>query len=286
MFARWFCSCSAVVLVVTRFATPDGVGQAWAAESGIDPESPAESTPAPAPAPATTADPPYAAWQGSGHAPPDGYSPGSIPAPAVGAPIYARRTVELIPALGVALANCRAGSRSDNRCDGVGGGGIVGFTGLWRVTPYFAWGGGFEVAAFRNRPSEESELSDASAAAVWLGLIGRVYFNDEGALDPYVQLAIGVGALGTQATDPADVTWEETGAGPAAQIGGGLDFHLSRSLRLGPSLTYTRVFVDKIRRCQASGGGKCVDVSKDDDGHLNSHLTLAARLTITLGGEH
>lgn len=273
MFARWLRSCFALVLVA---------GQVWAAESNADAEPPAEPTPAPAP---TTA-PPYTPWQGSGHAPPDDYSPGPLPAPAVGSPIYARRTVELIPALGVALANCRAGSRSDDRCEGVGGGGMVGFTGLWRVTPYFAWGGGFEVAAFRNRPPEEAELSDASAAAVWLGLMGRVYFNDEGTLDPYLQLAIGVGALGTRATDPAGVTWEETGAGPAAQIGGGLDFHLSRSLRLGPSLTYTRVFVDKIRRCQASGDGKCEDVAKDDDGHLNAHLTLAARLTITLGGEH
>ena len=47
-----------------------------------------------------------------------------------------------------------------------------------------------------------------------------------------------------------------------------------------------RVFVDKIRRCQASGDGNCVDVPKDEDGHLNSHLALTARLTIMLGGEH
>lgn len=255
------------------------VGRAHAAEAGPTPEPPPPPAPAPEP-------PPYSAWQGTAHAPPAGAAPASAPAPAVGTPIYARRTVELIPSLGVALANCRAGSESDDRCEGVGAGGIGGFTGLWRVTPHFAWGGGFEIASFRYHPPKELQLSEAGAAAVWLGLIGRVYFNDEGSLDPYVQLAMGVGALGTSAKDQAGVTWEETGAGPAAQIGGGLDFHLSRTLKLGPALTYTRVFVDKIRRCQASGDGNCVDVPKDEDGHLNSHLALTARLTIMLGGEH
>lgn len=255
------------------------VGSARAAETG--PEQESAPVPAPAPEPA-----PYSEWQGTAHAGPPGAAPTPAPVPVVGTPIYARRTVELIPSLGVALANCRAGSESDDRCQGVGAGGLAGFTGLWRVTPYFAWGGGFELASFRYHPPEELDLREAGAAAVWLGLIGRVYFNDEGSLDPYVQLGMGVGALGTSAKDQAGVTWEETGAGPAAQVGGGVDFYLSRTLKLGPSLTYTRVFVDKIRRCQASGDGNCVDVPKDEDGHLNSYLALTARLTIMLGGEH
>jgi hypothetical protein len=112
-----------------------------------------------------------------------------------------------------------------------------------------------------------------------------VYFNDDGSLDPYVQLGIGVGALGTTAADPSGTTWEETGAGPAGQLGGGIDFHLSRSIKLGPAVAYTRVFVDKIRRCRASGDGDCVDVSKDANGHLDSYFSLTARLTILLGGE-
>jgi hypothetical protein len=204
----------------------------------------------------------------------------------VGEPIYARRTVELIPTLGAALAGCRAGSQSDDRCDGVGAGITLGFTGLWRVTPYFAWGGGFEVSGFAYEPPAELQLEGVGAGAVWLGLIGRVYFLDEGSVDPYLQLGIGVGALGTTSKDPVGVTWEETGAGPAANIGGGVDFFLGRSVRLGPSLSYARVFVDKIRRCRASGDGACVDVSKDEHGHLNSYLALTARLTFMLGGEH
>ncbi|MBE7482579.1 MAG: hypothetical protein HS104_21680 [Polyangiaceae bacterium] len=246
----------------------------------------AEPEPLPEPAPAAPAEPPpYAAWQGSGHAEPVGAAPLPAPPPSVGAPAYSRRTVELIPQLGLALPSCRAGDQSADRCDGVTTGGIAGFTGLWRVTPYFAWGGGFELAAFRYDPPERLELSEAGAAAVWLGLTGRVYFVDEGSLDPYLQLGLGVGALGTTATDRVGVTWEETGAGPAAQIGGGLDFYLGRSIRLGPALSYTRVFVDKIRRCRASGDGDCRDVSKDENGYLNSYFSLTARLSILLGGE-
>lgn len=248
--------------------------------------------PEPVPEPAATPPPagpveppPYSAWQGSSHAAPVGAAPLPAPPPSVGAPAFSRRTVELIPSLGLALPSCRAGSQTDDRCDGVTTGGIAGFTGLWRVTPYFAWGGGFELSAFRYDPPEDLELSDAGAAAVWLGLVGRAYFIEEGSLDPYLQLGIGVGALGTTATDVAGVTWEETGAGPAAQIGGGLDFYLSRSIKLGPALSYTRVLVDKIRRCRASGDGNCVDVSKDENGYLNSYFALTARLSILLGGE-
>lgn len=252
-----------------------------------EPEPVADPAPAePAPAAQPPPQPAYSAWQGNAYGAPVGTPPPPVPPPGVGAPAFARRTVELIPSLGLALPNCRAGSQTDDRCDGVSAGGIAGFTGLWRVTPYFAWGGGFELSAFGYDPPEELELTDASAGAVWLGLIGRVYFVEEGSLDPYIQLGVGVGALGTRARDSARVTWEETGAGPAAAIGGGLDFYLSRSLRLGPSLTYTRVFVDKIRRCRASGDGDCVDVSKDENGHLNSYFALTARLSILLGGEH
>lgn len=247
---------------------------------GADPE------PGPAPPPPPPGPPPYTAWQGTSYGGPGGVVAPPAPPPAVGEAVYARRTVELVPALSLALPNCRAGSATNDRCDGVTTGGGLGFVGLWRVTPYFAWGGGFEFHGFQYDPPEDLQLSEASAGAVWIGFIGRVYFADEGSIDPYVQLGLGVGALGTTTRDAAGVRWEETGAGPAAQLSGGLDFFLSRSLKLGPALSYTRVFVDKIRRCRASGDGDCVDVSKDENGHLNSYLAVSVRLSILLGGEH
>lgn len=192
--------------------------------------------------------------------------------------------MELIPALSVALPGCRAGTTSDDTCEGVSTGGTLAFTALWRVTPYFAWGGGFDIAGFRYEPPQQLGRKNASAGAVWMGLDGRVYFNDEGSLDPYIQLGIGVGALGTTFQEQNGDSYDETGAGPAARVGGGIDFYLGRSLRLGPSLLYTRVFVDKIRRCRG-GGGDCVDLSKDANGHLDGFFSLGASLTIMLGEE-
>ena len=205
------------------------------------------------------------------------------PPVSVNVPQYFRRPVELVPALALALPRCQSGSRSDDGCEGVGAGGLVAFSVFWRVNPYFAWGGGIEVAGFGYEPPARMQYENAGAAAVWLGLKGRVYFLDEGSIDPFLELGLGMAALGTSADDPAGDTYEQTGAGGSAQIGGGVDFFLSRSLRLGPRLLYTRVFVDKIRRCRQ--GGDCVDISKDTDGHLDSYLSLGVGLTIMLGEE-
>lgn len=161
-----------------------------------------------------------------------------------------------------------------------GGGG--GFQVLWRFIPYFAWGGGFEIEGFRYQPPSSLHLSNTSSAAVFLGLLGRAYFLESGPLDPYLQLGLGGGALGTSA-DQNGVSYQETGAGPAIQIGGGIDFFLSRRIKLGPSLSWTRVFVDKLRRCESSSN--CVDVPTDQQGELNGFVTLYARLTILLGDQ-
>lgn len=228
---------------------------------------------------------PYQPWQGSEHSAPPLVGDTPPPPISVESPQFFRRPVELIPSLGMTLPVCKSGNRSDDRCDGVGVGGSVGFSAFWRVTPYFAWGGGLGVAGFGYDPPKRLRVENARAGAVWIGLLGRVYFLDEGTLDPYLQLGVGLGALGTKGDDATGVSYEETGAGPSAEIGAGIDFFLNRGLRLGPRFSYTRVFVDKIRRCIADGDGACVDVSKNQDGHLNSYLTLSVGLTVMLGEE-
>jgi hypothetical protein len=167
----------------------------------------------------------------------------------------------------------------------VRGGGGFGFAALWRVTPYLAWGGGFDIAGFRYDPPERLGLRRTGAAAGQLRLIGRVYFLAEGSFDPYVEIGIGGAALGTSARDANGDQIQETGAGPALSFGGGLDFFLSRRLRLGPELTVTQVFVDKIRRCRGDDSGSCEDLPKDDHGHLDRYATLGVRLTIMIGNE-
>jgi hypothetical protein len=275
-------SLAILAVASTAAAAPPPPGETESlAEGGESPE-PAPSTSAAQPEAAPA---PYEPWQGAAHAAPTAAPVEPPPPIPLAAPTYFRRPVELVPALAMTLPNCRAGNQSNDRCEGVGVGGLVGFSVFWRVTPYFAWGGGFEVAGFTYNPPERVPLTNARAGAVWLGLKGRVYFNEEGSLDPYLELGLGLGALGTTGDDPAGDTYEETGAGPTASVGGGLDFFLSRGLRLGPRVAYTRVFVDKIRRCRASGDGECVDVPKDSDGHLNAYLTLGVGLTVMLGEE-
>lgn len=243
--------------------------RAGSAQGGPEPPSP------PPPAPAAAQGPAPAL-------PPPGLPP---PAPPPAPPEIVRRPVELVPQLGIALPGCSSTSVPDDRCEGVQAGPTFGFAAFWRVSPYFAWGGGFDVAGFRYEPPESAGLSETQAGGAWIGLLGRVYLLTEGSLDPYLQLGLGGGALGTSGREPTGDTYEETGAGPALQLGGGIDFILSRRLKLGPALTYTRVLVDKIRRCRAGGDGDCTDIATDDADHLNAFLSITGRITIMIGDE-
>ena len=166
------------------------------------------------------------------------------------------------------------------------------FTAIWRVTPHFGWGGGFDLSGFRSEPPSDLDLEDSEAGAAFIGLIGRAYPLAEGSFDPFFQLGLGGGALGTSAREPTPVAgssererFEETTAGGAIQIGGGIDFFLSRKLRLGPTLTYTKVFTDRIRRCRKGGDEDCSDKETSEYGHLDAFLRLNLSLTIMLGDE-
>jgi hypothetical protein len=196
-----------------------------------------------------------------------------------------RHTVELVPELALAWTHCAAGDRTDDHCSGMKGGGEAAFAAFWRVTPYLAWGGALQIAAFRRDAPASTAIEDASGLAAFLGFLGRAYFFERGSFDPYVQLGLGGGALGTRGRLNGE-RYEETGAGPAVQLGGGADFFITRELKLGPSLSYTHVFVDKIRHCDHGGGSDdCTDISKAEGGHLDSFVTLGLRLSILLGPE-
>jgi hypothetical protein len=214
--------------------------------------------------------------------PPPGMPP---PAPPPAAQELSRRPVELVPEAGLVFPVCASGSESSDRCEGVEGGAIFGFSAFWRVTPRLAWGGGLTIAGFGYDPPERLGYQKTQGGAAWIGLLGRVYLFDEGSLDPYFQLGLGGAALGTTASIPGGDSYEQTGAGPAIQLGVGFDFILSRAIKFGPSLTYTHVFVDKIRRCRTGTSGECSDFAKGTDGHLNALLGLTARLTIMVGDE-
>ena len=256
---------------------------------GPVPEAPLapEQPPAPPPPPPATSAPPVPpAPAGTWSAyPPPGKPPPGLRPPPTAPPPYQRRPVELIPELSLAFPHCAPGDVSDDRCAGVRGGFGFGFMALWRVTPYLAWGGGFDLAGFRYDPPSSTGLRQSTAAAGQLRLLGRLYFVAEGSFDPYIELGIGGAALGTSARDANGDCFEETGAGVALSLGGGLDFFLSRRLRLGPYLSVTQVFVDKIRHCRGGDSGTCEDLSIDDHGHLSRYGNLGVRLTIMIGNE-
>jgi len=179
---------------------------------------------------------------------------------------------------------CQAGSQTSDRCAGVKTGLGIGFSAFWSVNPYFTWGGGIDFDGYRYEPPARLNLTKPSAAGIFLGFLGRAYFLDHGAIDPYVEVGLGGGVMGTSHDENGE-RYNETGAGPALRAGGGIDFFLGSRVRLGPSLSYTRVFIDKIRRCPASANNDCVDLSKTTDGRLNASLMVYARLTIMLGDE-
>jgi hypothetical protein len=212
--------------------------------------------------------------------------PGSVPAPAPrsGAEHW-RRPIEFYPEAGLVAPLCHHGTQGSDRCDGIQAGGEVGAAILWRVSAYFGWGGTLDVTGFRYAPPPRLGLRSASAAAVFVGLLGRAYFGAEGPVEPYIELGLGGGALGRGFRDRDGHAYDETGAGPALRLGAGAEFYVGPRVRLGPVLDWTALLVDKIRRCRASGSGECVDVSKHDQGYLSGLVSLTMRVTFLFGEE-
>src|SRR5262249_52980001 len=120
-----------------------------------------------------------------------------------------------------------------------------------------------------------------SAAGTFYGLLGRVYFSDHGSVEPYFELGLGGGENQSRAREADDVTYTETAAGYAARVGGGIEFYLSRHLRLGPAVAWTRFRVPHVERCDAAR--VCSDLSADGYGHDVGFTTLSVRLTLAIG---
>jgi hypothetical protein len=225
---------------------------------------------------------PYSAWHGS--APYD--SPPAIvlraaPPPELAPLEYARRPFELVPEFALGFPSCSDGSANDTRCQGLGAGVGLGLSALWRVTPYFAFGGTLSASRFAFSPKGSSELRDSSASGVFYGLLGRVYFADHGPIEPYFELALGGGADSTSAREADAMKYSETALGGAVRVGGAVEFYLGRHLRLGPALSWTRLRVSRVERC--GGAQACVDLDPGQNGHGVGFTTLSARLTILLG---
>ncbi|HEX3773124.1 MAG TPA: hypothetical protein VHV51_01605 [Polyangiaceae bacterium] len=224
---------------------------------------------------------PYTAWQGNAHAPPPAIALDGAPAPELAPLEYARRPLEIAPEFALAFPSCSDGSADDSRCDGLGAGLGFGLTALWRASPYFAFGSTVSGLDFRFRPSAQSGLRDTSAGGIFYGLLGRVYFSDHGAVEPYLEAALGGGAARTNARELDETRYTDTSFGAALRLGFGLEFFLGRHLRLGPAFTWTRFHVSELARCAPNEA--CVELDQTANGHAVGFSTLSARLSILIG---
>lgn len=236
----------------------------------------AESTDSPSPEPA-----PYAPWAALAPYRQAETLPHreAAPPPLVALPDYARRRFELLPSFGVGLPRCADGAASS--CSALGSGLGGGFSGLYRTTPYFAFGFTFSFYHFGGEPGASDAVNESSTGSLFAGVLGRVYFAGEGAIDPWAELALGAGNFRTVAHRYDGTSVEELAAGPAGRVGLGIDFWLSRFLRVGPSLEFTSYLVGELRQCRRGGG--CRDLAANDYGHPNGFASLGARLAIAFG---
>jgi hypothetical protein len=213
------------------------------------------------------------------HAPPPAIVLRKPPPPELAPPEYARRPLELASEVMLGFPSCSDSAAT--RCDGLGAGAGLGFSALWRVSPYFAFGGTVSALSFRFAPSAHSQLEQARESGLFYGLLGRLYFADHGAVEPYLELGLGDGSGRSNAREADAVTYAESAGGAALRVGGAVEFYLGRHARFGPALDWTRWRTDRVVRC--GEGGACAELDASKSGHALGFTTLSARLTIAIG---
>jgi hypothetical protein len=198
------------------------------------------------------------------------------PPPRPRAPEHGRRPIELVSELGVSLPTCR-GDFLAAPCTALGP--AVGATllALHRPGPFFAFGAGASYS--RSSGSAQGSLLEREhfAAGAW----GRVYFHEEDAFDPYLELELGYGSLKTTFVDASGLRREDAAFGPSARVGGGLDFFVLPSLRLGTSFGFSHLLIDRGADCHATG---CA-AEEASGGDFSGALGFGLRATVLFGNE-
>ena len=217
---------------------------------------------------------PYLEWQGSGPEPPIARPDANLPPPLARARQLPRRPLEVSASLAVFLPSCGTGSVDDRGCLTVSPGSGVDLALLYRVRPFFAVGVEGAVSGFATR--EAGALSRAGGGARFFGVVGRVYFADEGAWDPYLTMTLGAGTLQLRASaDDARVS--TTGLG--GRVAGGVDYVFGTHVRLGPTASFAHWVAWSEQSCSAN-------VCRDQPaiyGRLLGFATLGFRLTVSFG---
>ena len=217
---------------------------------------------------------PYLAWQGTGPRPPTAPPDAKLPPPLTRARQLPRRPIEVSASLAGFLPSCGTGSIDDRGCLTVSPGSGLDLSLLYRVRPFFAVGaeGAFSGFAVRS----DGALSGAGGSARFFGVVGRVYFADEGAWDPYLALTLGAGTLQLHA-DADDARASTTGFG--GRVAGGVDYVFGTHLRLGPTASFAHWVAWSEQSCRN-------DICRDEPavyGRLLGFATLGFRLTVSFG---
>jgi hypothetical protein len=137
---------------------------------------------------------------------------------------------------------------------------------VYRVSPFF--GVGLEGIV--------SGLAGSTASATRFGgVVGRLYFADSGAWDPYLALTLGAGRLTLPGAN--DALGSTSGLG--GRVAGGIDYLLGSRVRVGPSASFAHFIGYSEQRC---AGSVCRD-ERLAYGRLLGFATLGLRLTGSLG---
>lgn len=217
---------------------------------------------------------PYIAWQGTGPQPPTLRPAREKPPPLSRARQLPRRPFEVTASLAAFLPSCGTGSVDDRGCLTVSPGSGADVALLYRVGPFFAVGAEGAVSNFAARG--EGALSSTGGGARFFGVVGRVYFADEGAWDPYLALTLGAGTLQLR-TSADDARVSTTGLG--GRVAGGVDYVFGTHFRLGPTASFAHWVAWTEQSCSAN-------VCRDQPavyGRLLGFATLGFRLTGSFG---
>ena len=189
------------------------------------------------------------------------------------APERARRPVEVVPEANLLLPSCEDGAA---HCDALGPSYGLGVSALYRPSPYFGFGG---TATYARTGSALAGVGSLRAEAVGLGVVMRVYLLERGALDPYLELALGYGSFQTAFVEPDGARARDSAFGPSARAGGGLDYVTSESWRIGFAAGFSSLVLGRREQCRA---GFC-ELGTATSAAMTGALVASLRVTLLLG---
>lgn len=219
---------------------------------------------------------PYQPWDGTGlPAPPPPAERDESRSPLPRPREQPRRPFELTAAFTALLPSCGAGSVDSRGCASVHPGAGADGALLYRVNPFFAVGLEALVSGFAG--DDGGPLAARGGRARFAGVVGRLYFAEAGAWDPYATLTLGVGSLELSTSGAGGERGTTTGLG--GRVGGGIDYWLGARVRVGPSASFAHFVATGEQQCNG-------DVCRTQSlayGRLLGFATLGLRMTASFG---